>query len=152
MQGLSLLRFCYLSISSCTNHYCHFTSHFIFSLTRSVATIHIQRSGNIRLKGIMQNEPPCDPNAQEGQGAGMLLRLLQAGMNGRKKFQYSLLKFYEGVMHAEPNVVDSTHIFQQTPIQISRKVHGPFREVSTAPAHDQMRHTIRCGARCASNL
>ena len=76
----------------------------------------------------MQNEPPCDSNAQEGQGAGMLLRLLQAGMNGRKKFQYSLLKFYEGVMHAEPNVVDSTHIFQQTPIQISRKVHGPFFE------------------------
>ena len=34
----------------------------------------------------MQNEPPCDANAQEGQGAGMLLRLLQAGMNGRNFF------------------------------------------------------------------
>ena len=63
----------------------------------------------------MQNEPPCDPNAQEGQGAGMLLRLLQAGMNDRKKFNIQL-KFNGDVMRAlraQPSAVDSTHKFQQ---------------------------------------
>ena len=33
----------------------------------------------------MQNEPPCDADAQDGQSPGMLQGFLQAGKNGRKK-------------------------------------------------------------------